>query len=106
MPRVKGPLLSLAVSGTFRDLMEFRMVGGQSVVCGTRTPTKRPPSAAQLQRRERFMQAKDAWNDADDLLKAQWNSAANGTGRSGYQLWISEWFIQDIFPPNQPLIPA
>lgn len=104
MPKVTGPLFSVAASGVFRGEMEFRIVDGETIVTGKRAaPTSR--SAAQQQQSARFAAAVAAWKLATSGTRAAWKTAAAATGMTGYQLWISEYQGQNITPPDEPVIP-
>lgn len=104
MPKVTGPLFSLAASGVFKDQLEFRIVAGQTVVADRRTAPK-TRSAAQQQQSARFAEAVAAWRLATGETKAAWKTAAAGTGMNGYQLYLSEYQTQHVTPPDDPLIP-
>ncbi len=103
MAKVKGPLFSLAASGSFRG-MEFRTGSGETTVAAPRTVgvSRRPGQVAQNQR---FKTALEAWGALSQEQKAGWIASATGTGMSGYKLYISEYLNQNIYPPNQPLLP-
>lgn len=103
MARVKGPLFSVAASGKFKG-MEFRTGGGTTTVATQRTPP-RERTPAQIAQATRFQVAVTAWKALDDTTHQQWKQAAQGTGNSGYQLYIAEYIGQAITPPGQPAIP-
>ncbi|MDS4029493.1 MAG: hypothetical protein RKO66_05420 [Candidatus Contendobacter sp.] len=103
MAKVKGPLFSLAASGSFRG-MEFRTGGGETTVAAPREiQAQRRP--AQVAQNNRFRNALEAWNGLDAEAKAAWIAGAVGTGMSGYKRFISEYMMQNIIPPNIPLMP-
>ena len=104
MARVVGPLFSLGASGEFRNAMEFRTGGGKTVVTGIRNPpNNRTP--AQLAQAQRFQDAINGWRGLSTPEKANWATSAQGTGFSAYQLFLSEWFTQNIYPPDTPTPP-
>ena len=104
MTKVKGPLFSVAASGVFQGVMEFRTGGGKTTVHGKRgAPTAR--SAAQLARSARFAEAVAGWQTLSDTQKAAWKTAATHTLLNGYQLYLSEYQTQNIHAPGQPTPP-
>jgi len=104
MPKVTGPLFSVAASGVFKDQMEFRIVAGQTIVADRRNaPATR--SAAQQQQSARFGAAVAAWKLATAGTKAAWKAAAASTGMTGYQLYLSEYQTQHVTPPDDPILP-
>ncbi len=104
MVKVKGPLFSLAASGIFNGLMEFRTGGGKTVVHGIRSaPATR--SAAQQAQSLRFATAVAGWKNLTVEDRQSWKDSAQNTGHNGYQLYLSEFATQNITPPDQPLIP-
>lgn len=104
MARVKAGLLSLGASGEFGNLIEFRMTShGQQAIPIRRKTNKR--SAAQANQANRFKAATAAWNGLGPEQKEAWNTAAEGTGKIGYRLYLSEYMNQGIQPPEQPQMP-
>lgn len=104
MARVKGPLFSVSASGIFKELMEFRTGSGKSTVHGRRENMKQR-TAAQIAQSERFGQAVAGWQALTLEQKAAWKTSAINTGMNGYQLYLSEYQIQNIHTPNQPTPP-
>ena len=104
MATVKGPLFSVAATGKFNGVMEFRSGSGKTTVHGLRVcpPTR---SQAQQAQAQRFSNAVGGWQALTDLQKAAWKTAAHLTGHNGYQLYISEYQTQNITPPGQPVQP-
>ena len=104
MTKVKGSLFSLAASGMFNGLMEFRTGGGKTIVHGIRSkPTTR--SVAQQAQSLRFATAVAGWKILSVEDRQSWKDSAQNTGHNGYQLYLSEFATQNIIPPDQPLIP-
>lgn len=97
--------MSFAASGTFRGEMEFRTGGGKTIVCGIRTPPSERSPFQQAQS-QRFSEAIAGWRGLDAVERVSWDTAAQETPLTGYQLFISEWFTQDITPPDLPIPPA
>lgn len=103
MAQVQGPLFSLTATGQFRGL-EFRTGGGKTIVASPKDiQAERRP--AQVTQNNRFRVALNAWNNLSEPDKADWGVSANGTGMSGYKLFISEYFTQNIQPPGIPQRP-
>lgn len=104
MAKVKGPLFSVAASGKFNGVMEFRAGATQTTVHGPRAKGG-PRSAAQLAQSLRFGNAVAAWKALDEAGKAAWKTAGAAAGMTGYQLFISEYQTQNISPPGLPTVP-
>ena len=104
MVRVKGPLFSVAASGIFNGLLEYRTGSGKTTVHGLRNIT-RTRSAAQQAQSLRFGNAVTGWQLLTPTSKTAWKTAATSTPHNGYQLYISEYQTQNIQPPNQPIVP-
>ncbi|WP_262967239.1 hypothetical protein [Methylobacter psychrophilus] len=104
MATVKGPLFSVAATGKFNNLLEFRTGSGKTTVHGIRAcPATR--SQAQQAQALRFAQAVSGWQALSTAQKNTWKAAAVYTGHNGYQLYISEYQTQNINPPQQPVVP-
>jgi hypothetical protein len=101
---VKGPLFSVAATGKFNGIIEFRTGSGKTTVHGIRSaaPTR---SQAQQAQSLRFSQAVNGWKLLSQLQKDAWKTRALLTGYNGYQLYLSEYQTQNIQPPNNPIIP-
>jgi len=104
MVRVKGPLFSVAATGIFNGLMEYRTGSGKTTVHGLRKISG-PRSDAQQAQSLRFAQAVSGWQSLSLLTKTAWKTAATHTSYNGYQLYISEYQTQNIQPPSQPIVP-
>lgn len=104
MVRVKGPLFSVSASGVFKDELEFRTANGQTVV-GKRRAKPATRSAAQQAQSARFAESVSGWQALDSGQKQAWKTAAQGTGMTGYQLYLSEYQAQLIQAPAQPVPP-
>lgn len=103
MARVKGPLFSLSATGEFKG-MEFRTGSGSTVVAAPKV-VQAPRRPAQLAQQAAFQTAVQAWKALDANGQQAWRTAAQNTGLSGYQLYISEYMTQAIVPPGQPVPP-
>jgi len=104
MAKVIGPLFSLAASGTYRGEIVFRTYGGQTSV-STKPVNSKERSVGQKDVASKVEYMSAAWSGLPGAVKNQWKSASGGTGKNGYQLFWSEWFIQSIVSPDLPLIP-
>jgi len=87
--------------------MEFRKrQEGGGIVVRIRKRTK-SRSALQVQHNQKWSAATAAWNGLLAVEKTTWNDKAKTSGyKSGFRLWISEWFTQRIQSPDRPLLPA
>jgi len=108
MPKVTGPLFSLSATatGTFMGALEFRKCpAGGGIVARIRKRTKLR-TASQVQHSQQWSAASAAWSGLLANEKSTWNDKAKNNGyRSGFRLWISEWFTQRIQSPDRPLLP-
>jgi hypothetical protein len=104
MPRVKGPLFSLAASGTFDNKLEFRTTAAGPVVAKIRkaNPNRTPAQEAQA---ERFALAVAGWRGAGIPVRDAWRNAATPLGLIGYRYFLAEWMAQNITAPDLPVIP-
>ena len=107
MPKVTGPLFSLSATGTFMGALEFRKCpAGGGIVARIRKRTKLR-SASQVQHNQKWSAATAAWTGLMDVEKTTWSDKAQTNGyKSGFRLWISEWYTQRIQSPDRPLLPA
>ncbi|MEI6150007.1 MAG: hypothetical protein WCS01_12970 [bacterium] len=107
MPKVTGPLFSLSASGTFMGAMEFRKCKeGWGVVAKMRTRRK-PRTSSQILHNQQWSSASAAWSGLLAEEKTTWQDKAKTSGyKTGFMLWISEWFTQRIQSPERPLLPA
>ena len=107
MPKVTGPLFSLSATGTFMGAMEFRKcLAGGGIVARIRT-LRKPRSASQVQHSQQWSAASAAWSSMLAVEKTTWQDKAKNNGyKTGFMLWISEWFTQRIQSPDRPLLPA
>ena len=102
MPKVTGPLFSLSATGTFMGAMEFRKrQEGGGVVTRIRRCTK-PRTASQVQHSQQWSAASAAWSGLLAVEKTTWQDKAKNNGyKTGFMLWISEWFTQRIQSPDR-----
>lgn len=103
MTRVIGPLFSLSASGLFQGIVEFRTGGGRTIAAAPKAYIP-PRTAAQAEQTNRFKDAISGWRALTDDQKTGWTVRAPA-GTTGYRFYISEYFLQNIIPPNQPIYP-
>ena len=103
MTRVTGPLFSLSASGLFQGIVEFRTGGGRTIAAAPKAYIP-PRTAAQAEQTNRFKDAISGWRALNDDQRQGWKVRAPG-GTSGYRFYISEFFAQNIYPPDQPIYP-
>lgn len=105
MPKVKGPMLSLAASGTFRNLITF-VTTASGALCRSPPQDTRPPTAAQTTHRAKLANAVTTWNLLSTAIKADWQACGVTFGMSGYNLFWREYVNQSIEPPDIPVNPC
>lgn len=103
MARVVGPLFSLSASGVFQGIIEFRTGGGRTIAATPKAYIP-PRTAAQAAQTNLFKDAISGWRGLDEATKAGWANRAPA-GATGYRFYLSEYFAQNISPPNQPTYP-
>lgn len=127
MATARGPLLSIAASGsvgklTFSELAQHRAAvaaarGHSHIIRRKPRRPKTGPTAAQLAQRARIKAAALAWKTLDANTQARWKAkgitvyAASRNGLAfrllhGYALFMTEWITQNITAPALPLLPA
>ena len=63
--------------------------------------------SSQVQHNQNWSAAAAAWTGLMAVEKTTWKDKAQTTGyKSGFGLWISEWYTQRIQSPDRPLLPA
>lgn len=103
MTRVVGPLFSLSASGLFQGIIEFRTGGGRTIAAAPKAYIP-PRTAAQAEQTNRFKDAISGWRALDETTRNGWVTRAPA-GTSGYRYYLSEYFAQNIIPPDQPIYP-
>jgi len=90
MPKVTGPLFSIAASGSLANAISYRKRPGYFQV--EKKPVKRDlKSAAQLAHRSTFTSATSHWNSLSGASKAAYNALANPLRMTGYNYVIRSW---------------
>jgi len=95
MAKIKGALLSLEAKGAFAKALIFTNGKQGQNVRKFHQPTGLP-SEAQTTQREFFKEAKDAWNNLTAPEKLSWNQFAEVHNLTGYNLFISEYELDDM----------
>lgn len=104
MPTVKGPLFSVAASGTYQGLLMFRTGGGKTTV-GRPGASNKPRSAAQVQHSARVQEMAAYWSEMPEPDRMPWKAAAEAFGMNGRSLFWREWMAQGSTPENPPNLP-
>lgn len=104
MARVKGPLFSIAASGSIAGLLTFNP-GKKSTTARRQPAAYPPPSANQLATRQKVRDAAAAWRALDPLDRAEWSVLAHNSGRLPFAKYLLEWFAQACTPTTPPYIP-
>lgn len=105
MPKVTGPLFSIAASGSVARLLTFKMTA-HGPVC-TKTPQDlNSRSTGQAKERDRMQAAALAWQGLDDDTRTIWQSNTVPTIKSAWMCFFHEYVAQQVRPPNLPRIPA
>lgn len=105
MARTRGPLFSLAASGTIAKLLQFRSIGGVTVTSLPTIPRK-PPTTMQQAARTSCTNASYAWADTTSTQRSKWLSLAAARGQPVFALYLQEFMAQKCAAGHQPLIPG
>lgn len=104
MPKVRGPLFSLAASGTLLKTITF-MDTAQSAQVRFNVKQRAPRSALQQMHGARVADCRAAWRGLPQATKDQWQAQMLWTHMTGPALFMREWFAQMIYKPNLPFLP-
>lgn len=105
MVKIRGPLLSLAASGTYDQLITFRTRGiSNSAMKQHRSST--PRSQNQQSHTARVNQMRASWATETPASRTAWAACAAPMNLSGFNLYWREWFIQNPTPPARPVNPC
>jgi len=105
MPKVRGPLFSLAASGTLLKTITFMDTGAVQQV-RFNVKSRAPRSTLQQMHGQRVADCRAAWRSLDQPTKDEWQAAMVWSHLTGPALFMQEWFAQHIYPPYLPVIPA
>ena len=104
MTKIKGPLHSLAASGSVAGLFSFRQTAGGSVL--TKKPAPYPQTSPnQLANQQRMTDARTSFLALSSTDLALWQVVAVARKRSAWASYFAEYQYQFIQTPNAPLIP-
>lgn len=104
MPKVRGPLFSLAASGTLQKRLTFQDTAQVQTV--RFNPERRHPrSPLQIMHGQRVADCRAAWRALPPATKAEWGAHITYTHMTGPALFMREWFAQNVYPPNLPAQP-
>ena len=104
MPKVRGPLFSLAASGTLLKTITF-MDTAQVQQVRFNVKQTGPRSDLQKLHGARVADCRAAWRALPQATKNEWNAARIWSKLTGPALFMREWFAQVIYPPQLPTIP-
>lgn len=104
-PRVTFPLMSISASGTLAKKLTFRATKRGPMVSAWGKPDK-APSNAQRRNRDRLKAIAALWNDLDETTREKWISQAAYVSKNPWLLFANECYLQNVFPPALPKIPA
>ena len=105
MAKVRGPLFSLAASGTVAHALTYRSNDGYCVATRPPIPTG-APSTWQLAERQTMRDAAAGWASLSANDRAIWSANELPTVRSGWMSFFFEWKTQRVAAGQVPLIPA
>lgn len=105
MPKVQGPLFSLAASGTVAKHLTFRTSPLDAIAQWKPVPTGKP-SPAQLIERARVRLAAQLWMSLDLTDRQAWRDYAIARSKAPWIAFCNEYLIQQCDAENLPLIPA
>lgn len=88
--------IGVEVRGSFNKETVFRVVRGRQDRMDYYTPTN-PRTPAQQSQRALFRQAIRSWQALSDEEQGQWNAAAKGTRRRGFDLYMSTYLTTHAY---------
>lgn len=105
MAKVRGPLMSVAASGTYRNLIVFKS-GAAGTTAGSPQQLKGRRSVSQLARQVRYQNACQYWQVQTENTKTTWKNTATAYNLNGFQLWVRQYLLQNCTPPAVPDLPG
>jgi hypothetical protein len=99
MANVKTPLMSGSAQGTIAQALTFSRRKGRQKVRFQRKQ-KYDATDNQIPYRLLMAQAVTEWNALTDEQKAVWNAQAQGTTKTGYNLFVSD-YLKTTTPPEK-----
>lgn len=104
MPKVRGPLFSLAASGTLMKTITF-LDTAKSAQVRFNVKSRAPRSELQKLHGARVADCRAAWRALDQPTRDQWQAQMVWSHMTGPALFMREWFAQAIYPPALPVLP-
>jgi len=105
MPRVTGPLFSIAASGRVGRVLQYRQTTRGSEV-QQRSTRRAAPSTPQKSERARVHAAAIIWRTLDALTRAEWYAYAVIRGNNAWIEFCREYLLQQCTGETLPMIPA
>lgn len=105
MPKVRGPLFSLAASGTLLKTITF-MDSPKVQMVRFNVKQTAPRSPLQQIHGKRVADCRASWRTLSQVEKDKWQAHMIWSKMTGPALFMREWFAQNIFPPALPVHPA
>jgi len=105
MVKVVGPLFSLSASGTFRREITFSAVNGNTIASGV-PKRKNQRTPAQQAQANSVAAMSSAWSAMSETEKQLWKDCGQTYNKTGYKLFWSEWFLQNVSQGNNPVLPC
>jgi hypothetical protein len=105
MPKVTGPLFSIAASGSVAGLLTFKQTT-HGAVCTVKPANDRTRTTRQATERDRMKAAAVAWHGLDNDTRTIWQSNSLPTIKSAWMCFFHEYVAQQIIAPNLPRIPG
>lgn len=104
MPKVRGPLFSLAASGTLLGTLTF-MDTGQVAQVRFNVKQRAPRSELQKMHGARVADCRAAWRALPQATKDEWAAQIVWSHLTGPALFMREWFSQHVYAPGLPVLP-
>jgi hypothetical protein len=105
MPKLRGPLFSIAAHGTIASAVTYRTTARGTVAQRPPIP-RQTPSTPQLSERARCRAAAANWSTLDATARAPWLHLAVSRSLPVWIVFFSESTLQQVEPPARPLLPA
>lgn len=101
MARLRGPLLSIAASGTIGGVVTFESRSG-GPVARLKPASKKPASYAQIQHRAMVTVCAATWATLSTDDKARWQAIAASHGLPVMAKFLHEWIAQQSTATTPP----
>jgi len=103
--KVSGPFLSMTASGTVGNVLTACTWKGVAYMRKWFIPSN-PQTAKQTNVRTALALLVAEWNTETDNTKAAWDSFAEGTGKSGFNHYVSRGMNKYILDPGIDVVPT